>query len=122
MSRWGSVINLSRSGEHLIRARWCQSFLCKAWGLTFRRALDEDEGLLLVEHSEGRINTAITMWFMFFPITVAWLDKEFRVVDIKLARPWRNYLPSAPAKYMLEGPLTMMERLSLGDQLEWVDV
>ena len=121
MSRWGSINNLTRSGEWVITARWCQSFLCKARGLTLRRKLGDEEGLLLVERSEGRINTSITMWFMFFPITVAWLDKEFRVVDVVLASPWHNYLPAVPAKYMLEGPTGMRDRLSVGDQLEWVD-
>lgn len=122
MSRWGSIANLSRSGEHILKARWCQSFLCKLRGLTFRRRLVEGEGLLLVEQSENRANTSIHMWVVFFPITAVWLNKDFRVVDIKLAKPWRVYFPVAPAQYVLEGSVELTERISIGDQLEWVDV
>ncbi|TFH33240.1 MAG: DUF192 domain-containing protein [Anaerolineales bacterium] len=121
MSKWGSIVNLSRSGEHVANTRWCSSFLCRLRGLTFRRSLEQGEGLLLVEGSESRANTAIHMWMVFFPITAAWLDKDFRIVDLRLAKPWRVYIPSAPAKYVLEGAAEMMTRISLGDQLEWRD-
>lgn len=121
MPRWGSIVNLSRSGEQVARVHWCQSFLCRLRGLTFRRSLAMGEGLLLVERSEGRSNTAIHMWMVFFPITAVWLDKDFQVVDLKLAKPWRVYMPRKPAKYVLEGSVEMMQRLSLGDKLDWRD-
>lgn len=121
MARWGSILNLSRSGEHVVKARWCGSFLCKLRGLTLRRALDESEGLLLAERFESRTNSSIHMFFVFFSITAAWLDQDFRVVDIQLARPWRVYFPGAPAQYVLEGSVEMMEQISVGDRLEWVD-
>ena len=122
MSRWGSIVNLSRSGEYIVKARWCQSFLCKLRGLTLRRRLLEGEGLLLVEQSETRANTSIHMWMVFFPITAVWLNKNFQVVDIKLAKPWRVYFPEATAQYVLEGSVELLERISIGDQLEWADV
>ena len=121
MPRWGSIVNLSRSGEQIAKVRWCQSFLCRLRGLTFRRSLEQDEGLLLVERSESRSNTAIHMWMVLFPITAVWLDKDFQVVDMKLAKPWRVYIPSEPAMYVLEGSAEMMQRLSLGDRLAWRD-
>jgi len=121
MPRWGSIVNLSRSGEQIAKVRWCQSFLCRLRGLTFRRSLEQDEGLLLVERSESRSNTAIHMWMVLFPITAVWLDKDFHVVDMKLAKPWRVYIPSEPAMYVLEGSAEMMQRLSLGDRLAWRD-
>lgn len=122
MPHWGSIVNLSRSGEQVVNARWCQSFFCKLRGLTFRRSLGVAEGLLLVERSESRANTSIHMWMVFFPITAAWLNKDLQVVDIKLAKPWKVYFPDTPAQYILEGSVEMMERVSIGDQLEWVDV
>ena len=121
MPRWGSIVNLSRSGEQIAKVRWCQSFLCRLRGLTFRRSLEQGEGLLLVERSESRSNTAIHMWMVLFPITAVWLDKDFQVVDMKLAKPWRVYIPSEPAMYVLEGSAEMMQRLSLGDRLAWRD-
>jgi uncharacterized membrane protein (UPF0127 family) len=61
------------------------------------------------------------MLMVFFPITVAWLDRNFQVVDLKIAKPWRFYFPDAPAQYVLEGPVEMQSKLSLGDRLEWHD-
>jgi uncharacterized membrane protein (UPF0127 family) len=121
MTRWGSIVNLSRAGEQVAKVRWCQSFLCRLRGLTFRRSLELHEGLLLVERSESRSNTAIHMWMVFFPIAAVWLDQDFRVVDLRLAKPWRVYIPSAPAKYVLEGSAQMLAQLSVGDRLAWVD-
>ena len=121
MPRWGSIVNLSRSGEPVAKVRWCQSFLCRLRGLTFRRSLEQDEGLLLVERSESRHNTTIHMWMVSFPITAVWLDSDFQVVDMKLAKPWRVYIPTEPAMYVLEGSAEMMQRLSMGDRLAWRD-
>jgi uncharacterized membrane protein (UPF0127 family) len=58
---------------------------------------------------------------VFFPITAVWLDKDLQVVDIKIAKPWRVYFPKAAAQYVLEGSIELVERISIGDRLEWVD-
>ena len=121
MIRWVQVRNRSKGGSPVIRARWCESFACKLRGLTFRRHLPESEGLLLVEAGESRVGTSIHMWAVFFPIGVAWLDSEARVIDRRLARPWRAYVPCGAARYVLEGPASMLGRLTVGDLLEWVD-
>jgi hypothetical protein len=55
------------------------------------------------------------MGFVFFPLGVAWLDEEGRVVDCRLARPWRIYLPRHSAKYVLEGSPAMLECLGPGE-------
>lgn len=121
MIRWVQVRNRSKGGSPVTRARWCESFVCKLRGLTFRRHLPENEGLLLVEAGESRVGTSIHMWAVFFPIGVAWLDSEARVIDRRLARPWRAYVPCGAARYVLEGPASMLGRLTVGDVLEWVD-
>ncbi len=119
-SRAISVSNAS-SGERLMRrVRRCASFLCRLRGLTFRRTLGEGEGLLLVGQRESRAEAAIHMFFVFFPITAIWLDRDGRVVDVKLARPFRPlYVPRAPARDVLEGPPSLMERVRIGDQLHF---
>ena len=104
----------------LRRARRCASFLCRLCGLTFRRALGENEGLLLVGKRESRRDAAIHMFFVFFPIGVVWLDGEQRVVDAQLARPFRPfYAPQAAAKDILEGPPSIVERVRVGDRLRF---
>lgn len=116
------VWNETRSEPVLGRVRRCGSFLCHLRGLTLRRTLGEEEGLLLVWRRESRVDTAIHMFFVFFPIAAIWLGKDTRVVDARLARPFRPlYVPRAPAQYVLEGPPALLERVCVGDQLRLGD-
>ncbi|MBU0703227.1 MAG: DUF192 domain-containing protein [Chloroflexi bacterium] len=115
-----AVWNETRGERVLERVRRCTSFLCRLRGLTFRRALDGDEGLLLVGRRENRADTAIHMFFVFFPIAAVWLDQSGQVVDAQLARPFRPlYVPCAPARDVLEGPPSLLERVQVGDQLRF---
>jgi uncharacterized membrane protein (UPF0127 family) len=118
--RWVDVHNRTQD-RHVIRARWCASFACRLCGLMFRRRLAPDEGLLLVEGSAGRTQTAIHMAMVFLPLGVIWLDDHLRVVDQRLALPWRVYAPSAPARYVLEGEPGVLECVAHGDTLEFAD-
>jgi len=114
----GMIENRTRGQVILPTVRWCSSFLCRLRGLTFRRSLPVDEGLLLDEKIESTVATSIHMLFVFFPITAIWLDNEFRVVDKVLARPFRPYYaPRRPARYVLEGDPALLERVEIGDQL-----
>ena len=120
MATWLAVWNETRGERLLGRVRHCASFLCRLRGLTFRRHLGNDEGLLLVGHREGRADVAIHMFFVFFPIVAVWLDEGGQVVDVRLARPFRPlYVPRALARDVLEGPQDLLERVRIGDQLRF---
>ena len=55
---------------------------------------------------------------VFFAIAAVWLDNEGRVVDARIARPWRPYYaPSKPARYLIEARPSLLERVKVGDQL-----
>ncbi len=102
----------------LTHVKWCASFWCRLRGLTLRGPLAEGEGLLLVERRESRMDTAIHMFFVSFPIAAVWLDARYRVVDTCLARPWRPfYAPRAPAQYVLEASPDLLKKISIGDEL-----
>ncbi len=118
------VIRNARTGQVVLaRATWCQSFVCHFWGLMLRRSLPEDEGLLFVYSRESISATTIHMLFMFFPIAAVWLDREGRVVDTKLARPWRLlYAPARPACYTIEARPALLDRVAVGDQLAFDEV
>lgn len=117
---WTSAWNETRGEPVVARVRRCASFLCRLRGLTFRQALSEDEGILLVGGRDSRIETAIHMLFVFFPIAAIWLDQNGRVVDARLARPFRPlYVPRAPARDVLEGPPALLEQVQMGDQLRF---
>jgi uncharacterized membrane protein (UPF0127 family) len=115
VARWVLARNASRGDVVLVRARWCSGFGAKLRGLTFRRRLEPGTGVVLVEGRPARLSTAIHMAFVFFPLGVAWLDADGRVVDCRLARPWRIYVPHSSAKFVLEGPPEMLECLGLGE-------
>ena len=115
-----TVQNETRGEQVLGRVRHCASFLCRLRGLTFRRTLGGDEGLLLAGKRESRAETAIHMLFVFFSIAVVWLDKNGKIVDTMLACPFRPlYIPRAPARDVLEGPPALLERVQIGDQLRF---
>ncbi len=101
-----------------LRVRRCDTFLCRLRGLTFRRSLSADEGLLFVESAESRVGTSIHMFFVFFDIGVVWLAADGMVVDAKLAKPFRPYYaPRAPARYYLEGPPALLTWVRVGERL-----
>lgn len=113
------VKNRTQGRVVLARVKWCESFFCRLRGLTFRRHLPVDEGVLLVEGASSIAATSIHMFFVFFPIAAIWLDDSFRVIDKKLAKPFRPfYAARAPARYVLEATPKVLDRVAIGDQLD----
>ena len=103
---------------HLRRA---DSFLSRLRGLMLRRSLGKDEGLLLVGRTESRAEATIHMFFVFFPIGVLWLDRDNRVVDKTVARPFRPaYAPQAPAIGVLECQPEVLDQVEVGDTVGFV--
>ncbi len=113
--RYAALQNLSRPGTGLLSVRYCASFLCRLRGLTFRRQPPED-GLLLVERRDSRLDTSIHMLFVFFDLAVVWINSAGEVVDVKCARRWRPaYLPVRPARYVLELAVERLSDFKVGD-------
>ena len=103
-----------------LRVKKCGSFVCRLRGLTFRRHLEPDEGLLFVENMESRWGVAIHMFFVFFSIGVVWLDSQGTVVDAKIAHPFAPfYVPCGPARYFLEGPTDLVGWVTKGERLRF---
>jgi uncharacterized protein len=120
VSRSSRFVRLRRAdGAPLpLRVRRCDTFLCRLRGLTFRRALAEDEGLLFEEAAESRLGTSIHMFFVFFPIGVVWLAADGVVVDAQRAEPFRPYYaPQAPAQYFLEARPDVLAWVEIGERL-----
>ncbi len=117
---WVQVISHDQGNQVVLRADWCQSFLCRLRGLTFRHSLAEGEGLLLVDSRETISNAGIHMWMVFMSLGVIWINDAYQVVDTVVAKPWRFYFPSRPARYVLEGNPSILELFSPGDQLEFI--
>jgi uncharacterized membrane protein (UPF0127 family) len=123
MSEWRVIRQASSGDVVLARAKWCKRFACHFRGLMLRRSLPEDEGLLFVFRREAVTETSIHMFFVSFSIAAVWLDSQGRVVDAKLAKPWRPYYaPAKPALYLIEAPPSLLDRVRVGDMLRFDEV
>jgi uncharacterized membrane protein (UPF0127 family) len=118
VSEYRVLTNADSGVVLLARARWCANYWCHLRGLMFRRHLPEDEGLLFVYGRESVVESAIHMLFMWFAIGAVWLDKEGRVVDKVLARPWHPaYASHRPAQYVIEARPSLLDRVQVGDRI-----
>ena len=106
-----------------LRVSYCDSFLDRFKGLMFCSQLSPNEGIVLAESSESRLNSAIHMFFMKFDIATIWVNTKGIVVDAKLARKWRPYYsPIAPARFTIETRPEYLSFFIIGDQLAFHDV
>ncbi len=117
---WRVLRNAETGAVVLARVRLCESFWCHFRGLQLVPRLPDDEGLLFVNSSESRSNSAIHMFFMLFSIGVVWLDASGTVVDKQFAKPWRPmYMPRSPAQYYVEANPSLLDHVQIGDRLRF---
>jgi uncharacterized membrane protein (UPF0127 family) len=76
-------------------------------------------GLLLVQGRDSRLDAAIHMLGVWMDLAVIWINTAGRVVDVRLARPWRPaYLPREPARYVLELAVDHLDNFRIGDRVQ----
>lgn len=86
----------------------------------FAPTIHANEGLLFSDNGESRIDSSIHMLFMNFDIAVIWLNRDYQVVDAKLARRWRlAYIPAGPAQFTLETHPEQLKNFQIGDVLSF---
>lgn len=103
---------------------YCCKSASRREGLLSLNHLEQGEGILLemprARQGKKGFITSIHMVGMGFPISVAWLDHEGRVVHSTLAKPWGLYYGSPqPAWYVLEAHPVLLDSLSVGTKLSW---
>ncbi len=104
-------------------AKYCHSFFCQLRGLMFTKSLPDQQGLLLVQNSDSRVNSSIHMTFMWMDLAVIWINSAYIVVDKVLARRWRLlYVSHKPAKYMLEVDVSHLIDFTIGDQVQFAEI
>lgn len=120
MPRPITVQNLSRKLDKPASVGYCDSFLCKLRGLMFRSRLAPDDGLLLVEKRDSRLDTSIHMLFVPFDLAVIWINSDMTVVDKIIAKSWKPaYFPKADAKFTLEIHPDRWADYEIGDKVEF---
>ena len=117
------IVNQTNLGSKPILAKYCQSFFCQFRGLMFVKSIPEDQGLLLVQAADSRINTSIHMMFMRMDLAVIWINSEYSVIDRVLARRWKmGYFPKSAAKYVLETSVSNFQEFNIGDKVRFETV
>jgi len=123
MPRIITVNNLTNTLQNPALVGFCDSFLCRLRGLMFRSRLDIDDGLVLVERRDSRIDTSIHMFFVPFDIAVFWINSKMNIVDKVIAKSWRPaYMPKSNAMYILEIHPSRYGDYEIGDKVEFKNV
>jgi uncharacterized membrane protein (UPF0127 family) len=113
-----SIINHNSTLATSIQAGYCASFLCRLRGLTFRRHLALDTGLLLVQNRDSRLDASIHMLMVWMDLGVVWINTAGEVVDTVLAKSWHSaYFPKSPARYVLEIHPDRLVEFHIGDKV-----
>jgi uncharacterized membrane protein (UPF0127 family) len=106
-----------------VLARYCTSFMCRLRGFTFRRELSPDEAILLVQSKDSRLDAAIHMFAVWTDLSVVWINNAGDVVDLCIAQAWHPfYVPSRPARYVLEMAPGRHGAFQAGDKVEIEEV
>ena len=93
-----------------------RSIFTQGTGLMFRKK--PDYGLIFAFRKERTIG--ITMFCVFYPIDILFLDKDKRVVDIKKGlKPFTDYYPKVKAMYVIELLPGLLKKTDLGDKIEF---
>lgn len=115
------TIRHQESGRVLVEsAKWCDSFGSKLRGFMFKKVLDKDEGLVLVESRDSRVATSIHMLFVSFDLGVIWVNSAGVVVDTAVAKSWAlQYAPQEAAQYVIELHPDVLQEISVavGDHI-----
>jgi uncharacterized protein len=117
------VKNLTNPPKTPLIVNYCDSFFSRLRGLTWRFNLSENEGILLVQPRDSRIDSAIHMLGVFIDLAVAWVNDAGEVVDVRLARRWRPiYIPKRSARFILEMSPSRLDDFKVGDKIEFVRI
>jgi uncharacterized membrane protein (UPF0127 family) len=118
-----SVANLDQPGAPPIEAAYCESFLSRLRGFTFRRFIHPHEGLILVQKLDNRVDASIHMLGVFTDLAVVWINSDFIIVDSCLARKWCPlYIPKKASRFVLEMNPQRLADYKIGDKVRFEDV
>ena len=118
-----TIHNLTHPKAQPLTAKYCASFFCRLRGLTFRRSLPQNWGLLLVQSRDSRIDSSIHMLAMWIDLAVVWITDNGEVADVRLARRWRPaYFSQKPARYVLEMDVNHLDDFRPGDKVRFEEI
>ena len=123
ISRIIHVRNLDIASQSPLQIKYCDSFLCRLRGLTFRHEISPTEGLLLVQKRDSRLDASIHMLAVSFDLAVIWIDSSLTVVDKVLAKSWHlSYAPQKKAQYILEIHPDRWNDFEIGNKVKFENI
>lgn len=115
-----SLVNQSHPLQKPLVLTVCDTFFTRFRGYMLSKQITPTEGLLFVGERQSVMDSSIHMFFMRFALAIIWLDTEKRVVDRKLALPWRPYYaPRSASLFTIETHPERISEFSIGDQLDF---
>lgn len=99
-------------GKRLLadKVKYCDTFSLKLKGLMF--VSSPGNGAFLPDVKDIHMN------FVRFKLRILWLDKDFRVIDDKIAKRWRLYYGPENAAHVLELPVENATKIKMGEKLK----
>ena len=94
-----------------------ENLLMKFFGLRFSSPL-KDEAVVFVNKKESMINSVVDMFFVGFPLDILWLDKNMKVVDKAVMKPFQIKKPKEKAMYIVELKKGKANNLNIGDKIK----
>jgi uncharacterized membrane protein (UPF0127 family) len=120
MPKFIHVRNADNPSQPVLQIKYCDTFLCRLRGLTFRPPLTSTEGLLLVQKRDSRVDASIHMLGVSFDLAVIWINSSMQVVDKVLAESWKPaYMPKEEAQYILEIHPDRLGDFNIGDKVQF---
>jgi len=118
-----TVTNLDHPLRTPLRASTCATPMCHLFGLSFRKTIPADWGLLFDNRRDTRFDTTMHSMWMRFTIGMVWITEAGEVVDKMSVRPWKLMLrPERAARYVLELLPERLEEFYLGDTIKFEEV
>ena len=111
-----------RAGKKILaqKVKVCDTLFSRTLGLMFSPSLPNNQGIILVANQQGKTQTSIHSFFVFFTFDALWIDENKHVVDKKTIKPFRALMsPRNPAKYVLELSKGSTEDIPLGTRVEF---
>jgi uncharacterized membrane protein (UPF0127 family) len=100
----------------------CRTFSSRLRGFLFSPPPTLQSGLLFCYSRQSRVDTAIHMVGVPFPLAVIWLDSNRRVVDKRIAQPWQlAIVPSRAAQYVIECHPQREGDFFLGETIDFLE-
>ena len=92
-----------------------RNFFSKGIGLMFRKNISKP--YIFIFNREKIIS--LHMWFVFTNLSVLYLDKSKRIVEIAELKPFTFYTPKNKAKYVIELQKNSLKKFEVGQKLEF---